>query len=340
MLEEFDAAELDPEVWNTCQADATLLEIKDVAEGGETKRVLRNTIVESRGNQDTCDEAVAAFEETPRALLDLEGLGEIATETENGSDLGPSLVPRAGGAVECPQGSDFQRNEIRFQPRKDLLHDLRDPHYYSITFRTEGDIPSCGSARWVIAQWKEPDGDSPFLAQRYDNGVLHVTVQNDDCRCVVAKAGGDPDRLLASLFGAGSFLLPSDLREVAPLKCVRSDRPADAPEEACTPRGMTVLTRGGRTPPDLPDPRNGWVEMTYLVKAGSRGNGQVDVYAGNRFVVRVLGRIGYSAAKPGDVKFKLGHYRDRIPGQATLDVDRVCMSRTAATCKAGLPLQD
>lgn len=204
-LEEFDAAELDPEVWNTCQADATLLEIKDVAEGGETKRVLRNTIVESRGNRDTCDEAVTAFEETPRALLDLEGLGEIATETENGSDLGPSLVARAGGAVECPQGSDFQRNEIRFQPRKDLLHDLRDPHYYSITFRTEGDIPSCGSARWVIAQWKEPDGDSPFLAQRYDNGVFHVTVQNDDCRCVVAKAGGDPDRLLASLFGRGAF---------------------------------------------------------------------------------------------------------------------------------------
>ena len=81
---------------------------------------------------------------------------------------------------------------------------------------------------------------------------------------------------------------------------------------------MTVLTRGGRTPPDLPDPRNGWVEMTYLVKAGSRGNGQVDVYAGNRFVVRVLGRIGYAAAKTGDVKFKLGHYRDRIPGSAML----------------------
>lgn len=103
---------------------------------------------------------------------------------------------------------------------------------------------------------------------------------------------------------------------------------------------MTVLTRGGRTPPDLPDPRGGWVEMTYLVKAGSRGNGQVDVYAGNRFVVRVLGRIGYSRAKTGDVKFKLGHYRDWIPGSAILDVDRVCMSRTAATCKAGLPLQD
>jgi hypothetical protein len=192
----------------------------------------------------------------------------------------------------------------------------------------------------VIAQWKEPDGDSPFLAQRYDNGVLHVTVQNDHCRCVVAKAGGDPDRLVASLFDFGSVLLPSDLREVAPLKCVRSDRPAGAPEELCTPQGMTVLTRGGRTPADLPDPRNGWVEMTYLVKGGSRGNGQVDVYAGNRFVVRVLGRIGYASAKPGDVKFKLGHYRDRIPGSATLDVDRVCVSRTAATCSRGLPLQD
>jgi hypothetical protein len=259
-LEEFGAAELDPEVWNTCQADETLLEIKDVAEGGETKRVLRNTIVESRGNEDTCNEAVAALEETPRALLDTVALGDIVAETEDGSDLGASLITPDAGDGECPRGSDFQRNEIRFQPRRDLLHDVRDPHYYSITFRTEGAIPSCGSARWVIAQWKEPDGDSPFLAQRYDNGVLHVTVQNDDCRCVVAKAGGDPDRLLASLFGAGSFLLPSDLREVAPLKCVRSDRPAHAPEEACTPRGMTVLTRGGRTPPpDLPDPRGaGW----------------------------------------------------------------------------------
>lgn len=41
-----------------------------------------------------------------------------------------------------------------------------------------------GQILWYGKGW-DP---SPFLAQRYDNGVLHVTVQNENCRCIVASA--------------------------------------------------------------------------------------------------------------------------------------------------------
>ena len=47
------------------------------------------------------------------------------------------------------------------------------------------------SVRWVIAQWKQEPvspaykDPSPVLAQRFDDGVLHVTVQDEDCRCRV-----------------------------------------------------------------------------------------------------------------------------------------------------------
>ncbi|MGO7301387.1 hypothetical protein ACC718_32795 [Rhizobium ruizarguesonis] len=37
-----------------------------------------------------------------------------------------------------------------------------------------------------------------MIAQRFDNGVFHITVQDNDVRRVIAKAEGDPDALLAA----------------------------------------------------------------------------------------------------------------------------------------------
>jgi len=94
----------------------------------------------------------------------------------------------------------IQRQELRFQ--KPYQHEADKPYRYSFRFRMPAIIEDrTNSIRWVIAQWKqEPlsdsyetqfgkgEGPSPFLAQRFDDGVLHVTVQDEYCRCRVASA--------------------------------------------------------------------------------------------------------------------------------------------------------
>jgi hypothetical protein len=99
---------------------------------------------------------------------------------------------------------------------------------------------------------------------------------------------------------------------------------------------MKVLTVGGAAPPPLPDPKREWVRMTYLVRNGFDGFGQIDVYAGRQFIVRVVGFIGYKTADPGKVKFMFGHYRDRIDGIASVSVDSLCFSKDVKVCAPDL----
>src|SRR5262249_19509535 len=126
------------------------------------------------------------------------------------------------------------------------------------------------------------------------------------------------------------------LAESKPLKCLRTDLPDDAPEQSCEPAGMTVMTIGGAPPPPLPDPKHEWVRMTYLLRNRFDGHGQIDVYAGSQFIVRVLGAIGYKTDDPGKVKFKFGHYRNRIDGTASVSVDSLCFSRDVKKCAPDL----
>jgi hypothetical protein len=97
----------------------------------------------------------------------------------------------------CPPAVEFaespvQRNEIRVAEQ--LQPFFGDDLWYGFSIKALGDIPACGAVRWVIGQWKHTTADSPFLAQRFDNGVFHVSVQDDHCRCRVTQAPGDPDQ--------------------------------------------------------------------------------------------------------------------------------------------------
>lgn len=321
LVEEFDGPPLNARVWNTCQARTDLLRFASGSAGGDLGRFLEIVVDESTANVDQCIRAVASL-----GLAGFPGLLATLFETapDNGRDLGPSLIAPARPATEapedCPTGGSVQRNELRFNGVRHV-HDWREPHWYSLTFRIEGQIPHCGSARWVVGQWKQRiiGDESPVIAQRFDNGVLHVTVQDENCRCMVAKAKGDPERL--TLLEGSMDGVANGLRESSPLGCIDSTRLASESPRTCMPVTLTVLTAGGRPPPDLPDPSTQWVTMTYRIKGGD--GGQVDVYANRRFIVRVMGHIGYAAAIPGLVKFKIGHYRDRMPGSATLKLDRV-----------------
>jgi hypothetical protein len=210
----------------------------------------------------------------------------------------------------------IQRQELRFQ--KPYQHASDKPHRYSFRFRMPANIEDrTNSLRWVIAQWKqEPlsdsyksqfekgEGPSPFLAQRFDDGVLHVTVQDENCRCKVASAP-KPD---------GS----TDVWRDGPAQYCEWTKPVDEGK----PCKADLQVKYGANP-ILPSGLGQWVEMSYRVEAGRSGKAIIEVYAGAQFIVRVTGKIGYepSPRKPSLTKFKVGHYRDYMPFVHTMEID-------------------
>jgi hypothetical protein len=219
--------------------------------------------------------------------------------------IDPPTLDRRG--QPCPPAVEFaespvQRNEIRVAEQ--LQPFFGDDLWYGFSIKALGDIPECGGVRWVIGQWKHTTADSPFLAQRFDNGVFHVSVQDDHCRCRVTQAPGDPDRKLVTA---------SD----KPLRCVNTDE--HSPDEGKPCESALRVYYGDD--PMLPDIKLGWVDMLYRVRGGRDGGGFIEIYANSRFVARVTGPIGYKGGDGDRQYFKIGNYRNFIPGEAQLDVD-------------------
>ena len=166
---------------------------------------------------------------------------------------------------------------MRFR-RRDNFHPVDAGHWYAITFRLAGAggdvIPDCGSARWINAQWKydtskaasaaredEFLNGSPFLAQRFDNGVLHVTVEDGFCRCLIAKGPGDPDQVAARM---SQLTAPVRMTEVAPLRCADD-------KGLCRPPHLKLLAAEPDALESLPNPR--WLGHHDVFRAGRRRAG-------------------------------------------------------------------
>ncbi|WP_299809469.1 heparin lyase I family protein [uncultured Roseibium sp.] len=338
LREGFDRGRLNKFVWITCQADyPRLVTFDEDVTSTTTTRYLTVSIDENRGNVDTC----ANREIYKKQISELgltPGLLEPFTFDDDVADLGPSMIAPDIQNLEsrCEDGDSdkVQRNELRLLQKKHV-HDVTDPHWYTLRFRTRGAPPPCGSSRWVMAQWKyqaasgwpHEFSQNPFLAQRFDNGVFHITVQNDRCRCMVAMTDGDPDRISdeQSLRAAPEGDVRQALKKSRPLKCTRSGK-------ICTPEDFTVWTVDGGAPPLLPDPQKGWVTMSYRIKALGEEQGEIDIYANGRFIVRVSGHVGYGDLTNSRMKFKFGAYRDRIPGTHHMDVDGICISGKIDNC--------
>ena len=114
-----------------------------------------------------------------------------AIDTNGDPYCDSAIIQKAMAAGE--EGGCIQRQELRFQSL--YAHAADEPFTYKLRFR----MPAVGqdtknSVRGVTAQWKQEPvspaykDPSPVLAQRFDDGVLHVTVQDGDCRCRVASA--------------------------------------------------------------------------------------------------------------------------------------------------------
>lgn len=257
--------------------------------------------------------------------------------------IGPRLV-RPSSLVRRPkeecerQGGEGvnQRNEFRFRDKNDW-HDANTAHWYSLRFKLSGaeddKIPECGSNRWVTAQWKYVAlgaNDSPFLAQRFDDGVLHVTVEDGYCRCLIAQGPGDPNKVIATR---------SKLREVAPIEC-KLNKEGEA-ETACKPANLKLYTYRQQDLEQLPDPKKDWVTMTYHIKAGGSKESVFEVYSNGHFIVRAEHAHEENVTFPNNVKFKFGHYRDKAKSSADMLIDRVCVSPDVKKCdKTVKPVQE
>ncbi len=222
-------------------------------------------------------------------------------------DGGPYCTPRLreigkakGEDVDTPCA---QRQELRLT--NDKVHSFDDALLYSIRFRMEQNVPDeKESVRWVTGQWKQEPaaqpgretndkdwGPSPFVAQRFDNGILHVTVQDKECRCLVASAPfhGSP----------GWTETPKVCYSTTKGAKDRETCPADLKAEYGDNRFLT-------------NSRGQWVTLKYLIKPGRNGTGIVKVFDGDRLVVTVRGSIGYDAPK-GEKSFVKFWAIQRLP---------------------------
>lgn len=206
-----------------------------------------------------------------------------------------------------------------------------DETWYSFSFRIDGDYPYNGSTRWVIGQWKEETDRSPFLAQRYDNGVFHITIQSNDKRMLIACAAGNPNAVTVlgkdtpgNSTGKGKpnpcleigkqrAMKDSGTLDYQPLVQAIREQQIDQFPFVADPEtfrnSKEVVIEPSETPL-MPDPGSQWVDMRYRIRGGRDGSGIIEVWANGVPIVKVTGKIGNDVYKGPRQYFKVGHYRD------------------------------
>ena len=205
------------------------------------------------------------------------------------------------------RGGDFdpvchcQISEIREAPGRRL--NFGDDAWYAFSFRIDGRGPVTGDQRWQIGGWKQETDGSPFLTQRYDNGVFHITLESGSSRVLVATSAGE----------AKSFFAQLRKNIMDGFAFVSEPSKYDGRDDVSIEYGPD---------PILPDPRAGWVDMVYRVKGGLAHDGIVEIWANGRFIARATGTIGVFDAQDPTQYFRFGHNRAPMPGTATIRLDR------------------
>jgi len=217
----------------------------------------------------------------------------------------------------------IQRQELRLMKDRNA-HATRQPLWYTMRFRMPVSVEDqCNSVRWVTAQWKTNSSafpkdkytdQNPFLAQRYDDGVLHVTVQDEACRCVIASAPVPVHQQSTQARWSDGPVPESRCRSSKTGAECKANLHADYNEDR----------------PALSSPTGKWTTMQYFVKPARNGKGEIIVRQDGVEVVKVTGDIGYEIADEDKnvLKFKFGHYRDYMPFHHEMDVLSVSTSPT------------
>ncbi len=174
--------------------------------------------------------------------------------------------------------------------------------WYSFSFLVKGRGGITSDTRWQIASWKQETDGSPYLAQRFDNGVFHITLESGKSRVLIATAAGKPEGFISAmskgLMSQFGFLSQKDKYD-----------------------GDDDITLAYGEHPILPNPQKGWVDMMYHIKGGLNDDGFIEIFANGNFVARATGTIGIKDFSGPTQYFRFGHNRAAMPGTATLYFD-------------------
>lgn len=336
--DEFAGGSLDRSHWCTCQMDEQLLSFpKD--EDGSGDFIARITVNKTVTGEKKCDLSLCTKFEVESEPSQGERLGPSFMREPRMEITAEGAAPKKNPYCLLEDPADkrcMQRQEMRLT--KTYQYPFEQLVDYTIRFRMPKEVGNeTDSLRWVIAQWKQEPAQqvadagsaqakvvkdagqadeaqevwepSPFLAQRYDDGVLHVTVQDGDCRCIVAS-----EKKRASwAHGWENGKSPPDCRFTYP----------SAFEDRQCVSSLKLEFNGD---PKLTSVRDVWTELTYEVKPGRKGSGgSIILTQDGKFVVKVTGKIGYDdvPGKSPKQKFKIGHYRDIMNSEDYMDIDRV-----------------
>jgi hypothetical protein len=204
------------------------------------------------------------------------------------------------------QGLTSQRAEI--WERQDLWVPYNRGVWYGFAVRFAEPVPQ-DDHRYVIAQWKRQisgtRGDfSPFLALRLKNGKLFATVETNLVKPTNVAAIKQFARCADG--ETAVWLRPETNQTRALVAADASWLSSDGHDfNACT-KEIVVIDRGA----PLPSPRSGWIDFAIYSKPGPDGTGHIEMFANNKWVVTVRGRIGHAEKGLGQYQyFKFGPYR-------------------------------
>jgi len=201
----------------------------------------------------------------------------------------------------CQVSEIREANNIRLKFGEDA--------WYAYSFKISGHGGDNVHTRWQLGGWKQETDGSPFISQRFDNGVFHITLESDQSRVLIATAQGKADNFIAAM-AKGLMSQFGFLAEKAKYD------------------GKDDITLAYGKNPILPDPRNGWVDMMYHIKGGLNGDGILEVFANNQFIARATGTIGVKEFDGASQYFRFGHNRAAMPGTATLYIDNYRRGKT------------
>lgn len=101
--------------------------------------------------------------------------------------------------------------------------------WYGFSMRLAEPLPADGN-RLIIGQWHQSMPGSPFIAQRFRDGIFHITLQDGRCRIWLAwQKGGQPKNRHACRIDVERFadLPPSDSGWIDMVYHIRADPDGD-----------------------------------------------------------------------------------------------------------------
>jgi hypothetical protein len=220
--------------------------------------------------------------------------------TSGGASAGKQYLALSVRPGDFDPGCKCQRTEIREADaiRPEFGSDL----WYRFRIRLSDVSGGLTTSRWMVGAWKQDADGSPFLAMRFEGGIFYITLESADTRVMLGSTLVDARGFIQIMKGGQGnkfgFITDADLY--------------------LTDNGIQLKHGEIRY---LPDPRNGWVDLMFRVKGGLEGDGVVEVYANNNFVVRATGKIGVEAPAGSGQYLRLGHRRDKADTSAVMQID-------------------